>query len=141
MMGGGSERSMIGMYGRRGSVPNALPVSDLSAGINRPRTRTMSISGTASAGGLPLPLSASSHGLGGSFGGNSGGGRSRRESFDWDAGFEFSTTEGTGVSACEEAGYIFGAQENGVRGKAGTPGFWAPEMVRARERDSCPAIV
>ncbi len=33
------------------------------------------------------------------------------------------------MSACEEAGYIFGTHENGVRGKAGTPGFWAPEML------------
>jgi serine/threonine protein kinase len=24
---------------------------------------------------------------------------------------------------------VFGATENGVRGKAGTPGFWAPEML------------
>lgn len=37
--------------------------------------------------------------------------------------------EGANVSACEEAGYQFGAKENGVRGKAGTPGFWAPEML------------
>jgi len=48
---------------------------------------------------------------------------------EWDAGLSFTCSEGTGVSACEEAGYIFGAQEYGVRGKAGTPGFWAPEML------------
>ena len=110
-----SERN-IGMHGRRGSVPIALPVSDLSAGIPQPRTRTMS-----NASQLPLPLSEN--------------GSSRRGSLssDWAAHFEFSSTEGTGVSACEEAGYIFGAQENGVRGKAGTPGFWAPEMVSDKE--------
>ena len=50
-------------------------------------------------------------------------------SIDWDRGFAMSSTEGAGVSACEEAGYVFGAQEAGVRGKAGTPGFWAPEML------------
>lgn len=48
---------------------------------------------------------------------------------DWDIGLSFSTPEGSGVSACEHAGYVFGGQEQGVRGKAGTPGFWAPEML------------
>ena len=33
------------------------------------------------------------------------------------------------MSACEAAGYQFGASGSGVRGKAGTPGFWAPEML------------
>ena len=37
--------------------------------------------------------------------------------------------EGAGVSACEVAGYVYGSLESGVRGKAGTPGFWAPEML------------
>jgi hypothetical protein len=46
-----------------------------------------------------------------------------------DAGLAFAVSEGAGVSACEEAGYLFGAAEHGVRGKAGTPGFWAPEML------------
>lgn len=99
--------------GRRGSVPLCLPVSDLSTGPQAPRQRTMS-----SAGLIPPPSPGTPlHGA------------SRRASFEWDAGFEFSRTEGTGVSACEEAGYLFGAQETGVRGKAGTPGFWAPEML------------
>lgn len=38
------------------------------------------------------------------------------------------------MSAAERAGYVFGAAEDGVRGKAGTPGFWAPEMLM-QERD------
>jgi serine/threonine protein kinase len=50
-------------------------------------------------------------------------------STDWDAKLSFVSSEGDGVSACEQAGYYFGASEHGVRGKAGTPGFWAPEML------------
>jgi serine/threonine protein kinase len=47
----------------------------------------------------------------------------------WSARFSYTSAEGAGVSACEEAGYVFGSHEHGVRGKAGTPGFWAPEML------------
>jgi len=47
----------------------------------------------------------------------------------WDS-LCFTASQGTGVSACEKAGYIFGSKEQGVRGKAGTPGFWAPEMLQ-----------
>lgn len=53
----------------------------------------------------------------------------RRTTWSWDAGLAFTPTEGAGVSACEEAGYTWGSAERGVRGKAGTPGFWAPEML------------
>jgi serine/threonine protein kinase len=48
---------------------------------------------------------------------------------DWDSSYGFTSPTGVGISACEQAGYLFGAQEHGVRGKAGTPGFWAPEML------------
>lgn len=110
----------LGQFGRRGSMPLSLPVSTLSEGLKTPRLRTMSITGQLTGGGggaaLCTPL-------------NPRGSSSRRQSFVWDAEFEFSRTEGTGVSACEEAGYLFGAHEHGVRGKAGTPGFWAPEML------------
>ena len=47
----------------------------------------------------------------------------------WDTGLNFTPTEGAGISASEEAGYAFGTNEHGIRGKAGTPGFWAPEML------------
>lgn len=59
----------------------------------------------------------------------SGQGQGRRTTWSWDAGLAFTPTEGAGVSACEEAGYTWGSAERGVRGKAGTPGFWAPEML------------
>jgi serine/threonine protein kinase len=39
-------------------------------------------------------------------------------------------SEGVNVSACERAGYARASRTaGGVRGKAGTPGFWAPEML------------
>ena len=105
-------------------MPLSLPVSTLSEGLAKaPRLRTMSITGQLTGGGGGAALATSPlqpRGCGSS---------SRRQSFVWDADFEFSRTEGTGVSACEEAGYVFGAHEHGVRGKAGTPGFWAPEML------------
>jgi serine/threonine protein kinase len=41
----------------------------------------------------------------------------------------FAGGAGTGVLATEAAGHTFGTQAQGVRGKAGTPGFWAPEML------------
>jgi len=53
----------------------------------------------------------------------------KQQAWSWDAGLSFTPTEGAGVSACEEAGYTWGSLEHGVRGKAGTPGFWAPEML------------
>jgi serine/threonine protein kinase len=53
----------------------------------------------------------------------------KHQAWSWDAGLSFTSTEGAGVSACEEAGYTWGSLEHGVRGKAGTPGFWAPEML------------
>lgn len=119
----GLERK-LGQFGRRGSMPLSLPVSTLSEGLAKaPRLRTMSITGQLTGGGGGAALATSPlqpRGCGSS---------SRRQSFVWDADFEFSRTEGTGVSACEEAGYVFGAHEHGVRGKAGTPGFWAPEML------------
>jgi serine/threonine protein kinase len=47
----------------------------------------------------------------------------------WDVKLELAGGEGAGVSACEEAGYSFGTREYGVRGQAGPPGYWAPEML------------
>lgn len=47
----------------------------------------------------------------------------------WDAGLLLAGGGGTGVLACERAGHPFGTLAQGVRGKAGTPGFWAPEML------------
>lgn len=48
----------------------------------------------------------------------------------WDAHLSFADSTGSGVSASESAGYLFGSHPDGVRGKAGTPGFWAPEMLK-----------
>ena len=65
--------------------------------------------------------------LGGNGGGKVDGGSS--SAWEWDQNLTFTAAEGAGISASEEAGYTFGSHENGVRGKAGTPGFWAPEML------------
>jgi len=67
-----------------------------------------------------------------SLGGNNGGGKvdgGSSSAWEWDQNLTFTAAEGAGISASEEAGYTFGSHENGVRGKAGTPGFWAPEML------------
>ena len=47
----------------------------------------------------------------------------------WDVELVLAGGGGTGVLATERAGHTFGTLAQGVRGKAGTPGFWAPEML------------
>ena len=88
--------------------------------------------------GSPMIPSSSLHPGSGSFsrsvarcsigGGGKGDGGSS-SAWEWDQNLTFTAAEGAGISASEEAGYTFGSHENGVRGKAGTPGFWAPEML------------
>jgi len=85
---------------------------------------TRSFGGVGGIGGCSLGHSSSfkgnNHSLNSSFHGGT---------WDWDRNLSFTAAEGAGISASEEAGYTFGSHENGVRGKAGTPGFWAPEML------------
>lgn len=90
---------------RRSSMPNALSHNRSAPGAVRP-------AGGSATGGLGLSspngsaVNMSLSGLGSpSTQDNMSGSR-----WDWDIGLSYTATEGAGVSACEEAGYIFGAQ-------------------------------
>lgn len=132
--GGGSDPSLAGPPALlRTSMGGASTAGTIRSGSNRDVATTAAgggAGGYVTAGSsTATPVTMPSSPVPGGQGQGPASANGRRTTWSWDAGLAFTPTEGAGVSACEEAGYTWGSAERGVRGKAGTPGFWAPEML------------
>jgi serine/threonine protein kinase len=122
----------LGPPGARGAaLPPSSAAASLAPGSASLLSRTLGAPAPGRRGSMPAALSATAPSSGALSKAlrKTGSEASLGSRWDWDVGLTFAPTEGSGISACEEAGYMFGAAENGIRGKAGTPGFWAPEML------------